>query len=385
MSLLDQKQFDKLASFKNEVCVSIFIPTQRAGKEVLDEKNKTHLKSQLDEIRKKLNKKGVPPEKITRITTPIQELVEDRDFWRHQSDGLAVFSSEDFFEKLTLPVNFDAYIHISSDLYVKPLVPVLNGDGRFYLLAITQDEVQFYEASKYSITKIKVDDLTPGRLEDRVGYDYEEKNRKHKTQNNLAGGSTSHGYDAQNRDDKNEILRFFRAVDKGLDTILHDENVPLAVACQDYLFPLYQEATRYKNLFEKPVPGNPFDTDILGLHEKAWNLVEPYFEKPKTEKLEKYREHDQTGNTSSSVEEILLAAVEGKVDTLFLENREEIWGSFDEKEMKVTIHDEQKDGNISLMNLATKKVLENRGKVYLVEHAFMPTKDSKMNALYRYS
>lgn len=385
MALLDQKKFESLANFRNEICVSIFIPTQRAGKEVLEGKNKTHLKSQLDEIKRDLNRKGVSKEKISKITNPIQEIVEDRDFWRHQADGLAIFSSEDFIEKFTLPIAFPPLIHISSEFYIKPIIPLLNNDGRFYLLSITPYDVKFYEASKYSIDEIKVDDLTPERMEDRIGYDYEESGRKDKSQSNLAWGATVHGYNAQNRDYKNEVQRFFRAVDKGLEPILHDKNIPLVVACQDYLFPLYQEATRYKNLFEKPVPGNPSDFDMQNLHEKACILLEPYFEKNKNEKLEKYRELDQTQFTSTSIDEIILAAIDGKIDTLFMNNKDDIWGSIDEKEMKVTVEDEHNDTNTSLMNLAAKKVLENSGNVYFLNSATTPSKESKMSALFRYS
>ncbi len=77
--------------------------------------------------------------------------------------------------------------------------------------------------------------------------------------------------------------------------------------------------------------------------------------------------------------------MEGKIDTLFLENREEIWGNYDQQNRKVTIGDQQNNGNGSLMNLAAKIVLENGGNVFLIEAAFMPEKEAKMNALFRYS
>jgi len=36
------------------------------------------------------------------------------------------------------------------------------------------------------------------------------------------------------------------------------------------------------------------------------------------------------------------------------------------------------------MNLAAVKVLQQNGKAYLIEKEFMPNKDSKVNAVYRY-
>lgn len=385
MSIITQDQFEKLANFKDELCISIFIPTQRAGKEVLEEQSKTHLKSRMDDIKRKLQKSGHSEEKIKKITTPIREVIDDKDFWRHQSDGLAIFASPDFFEKYTVPVNFEAYQHIANEFYIKPLVPLFSGDGNYYLLEIQIKEVSLYEASKYSITKIDIEDLTPSNLKERVGFDFEEKALQFKSIKINEGLTSMHGHAGADRERKDEIFRYFRAVDEGLQPILNEGKLPLVVACQDYLFPIYKEANTYHNLYEEVVPGNPSDTDIIGLQEKSWNLIEPFFEKSRKQKLKKYEEWSNTEHTSSSVHDIIPSAIEGKIDTLFLENREEIWGKYDEKTRKVTIEDHQTNGNVSLMNLAAKKVLETGGNVFLIEAAFMPEKESKMNALFRYS
>lgn len=385
MSLVSKEEFLDLANFNNEICVSIFIPTQRAGKEVLEEKNSLHLKSQWKEVKTRLTEMGVTKERIDVIGEPILELINNKEFWRHQSDGLAVYASEGILKKFTLPINFEAFHFIGREFYLKPLAPVFTGDGRFFLLELQMDKVALFEATKYSIGKVDVEDLTPDRLEDRVGYDYEEKHRKHKTQNNTTGVSTQHGYEPATRDRKNEFLRFFRAVDKGLDTILHDEQVPLVVACQDYLFPIYQEASTYKNLYDQCIPGNPSDyRNMFDLHAKAVEQLESFFGKEKEEKLRKFQEQPRD-KVVTSISDVLPSVYEGKVDTLFLENREDIFGTFDENNMKVNIDEKQTSDNTSLMNLAAKKVIEQGGSVYLLESAFMPEKESKMSALLRYN
>jgi len=390
MSLLSKEDFTSLALFNNDVCISIFIPTQRGGKEVLEGKNQRHLKSQWKEIKNKLEKDGVSKEKIENMSTPVNKLIENGDFWRHQSDGLAVFVAENVFEYYTLPVNFEAHHYIGKEFYLKPLVPMFSGKGKFFILEIQPDHVAFFEATNHSITPIEVDDLTPDRLEDRVGYDYEEKHRKHKTQNNSIGAnpsgtSTQHGYAPATRDRKDEFLRFFRAVDQGLDKIIHNETAPLIVACEDYLFPIYQEANTYNNLYGECVPGNPNDNQhILELHAKALDQIRPHFEKEREEKLDAFKE-EVPEKKLTSITDILPSIYEGKVDTLFLENREDIFGTFNEESMKVKVEDEQSENNTSLMNLAAKKVIEQGGSVYLIESAFMPEKESKMSALLRYS
>lgn len=386
MSLINDKDLEKLMNVQDKTCVSIFIPTQRAGKEVLEEKNKTHLKSLWKEVGTELKEKGLSEDKIVKIGKPIEALLSDKSFWRHQSDGLAIFAAEDFFEKYTLPVNFEAHTYISEEFYIKPLVPMFNEDSRFYLLALQLEDVELYEATTYSIGKVEVDDLVPSRLEERVGFDYKQKHLDFKTQNSGGENTIFHGHGGASEEvRKEEINRYFRAIDKGLDSVLHDERVPLVVATQDYLYPIYEKVNTYNHLFEKVIPGNPSDTDMLGLHEKALKILEPELEKTKREKTKKFNELNNTDNTGASVTDILPAVQQGKVDTLFLENRSEIWGTYNNENMKVTIHDDQQNGNYSLMNWAAKEVLKQGGNVFLIPEAQMPDKNSKMNALYRFN
>lgn len=383
MSLISEKEFQELTEFNDEVGVSIFIPTERAGKDVLEEKSKTHLKSLWKEIKNKLEEKEISKDKIEKFDEPIQKLLNDKGFWRHQSDGLAIYVAEDVFKKFTLPLKFDTHYYINSEFYLKPLVPLFSGDGRFYLLSLQVENVEFFEASKYSITPVKIDDLTPARLEDTVGYDYEEKTLQQKSGASSMGQQAMHGHAGADRERKNEILRFFRAVDQGLNSLLQEEKLPLLVACQDYLYPIYKEASSYDNLYPEAVTGNPKDTDMLGLHQRAWETIEPLFEKQKRDKLNQFQE--QNGKTAVSIHDILPAIHQGKVDTLFLDRNAEIWGTYNEDKMKVDIQEGQRNGNFSLMNWAARNVLNQGGNVFLLDEEQMPENSSKMNAIYRYS
>ena len=384
MPILTKEQFQDLAKFDSNPCVSIFIPTQRSGKDVLEEKDKINLKSQWKKAGEELKKLGFPQEKIEKIGKPVTDLLDDRDFWRHQSDGLALFLADGFYRQYTLPVYFEAFTYVADHFYLKPMVPMFNGDGRFFLLSLQLDKVKLYEATQFSIGEVKIDDIAPSQIEDRVGYDYEERGRKAKTQNTTTGTSTVHGYEPATRDRNNEILRYFRAVDKAVYEVLHNEKVPLIVACEDSFFPIYQEASRYKNLYPQSVPGNPeAHENMFSLHDAALKTLEPYFKKEKEEKMKQFNDLNPS-RTSSSISEIIPAIHEGKVDTLFLQNREDIWGDYNENMASVDVHEERRNGSVSLMNLAAIKVIEQNGKVYLVENEFMPNQETKVNAVYRY-
>ncbi|MEP6261845.1 MAG: hypothetical protein ABJ092_09725 [Gillisia sp.] len=385
MSIISKEDFTSLALFNNDVCVSIYIPTQRGGKDVLEGKNQRHLKSKWKDVKTRLEEKGVPKEKIDTIAKPVLKLIENSDFWRHQSDGFALFVSENVFEYYTLPLNFEEFDYIGKEFYLTPLVPMFSGKGRFYILEIQLKHVALYEATNYSIVKIDVDDITPSRLEERVGFDFEEKTLQFKSQGAGGGQTNMHGHAGADRERKDEILRFFRAVDQGIDKIIHDETVPLLVSCEDYLFPIYKEANTYNHLYEESIPGNPNDNrNMQELHAKAMKHIQPFLEKDRNEKMKQFKELSRD-KTSVKITDIIPSIYEGKVDTLFLDEREDVFGTFDEENMAVEVQDKQTEENTSLMNLAAKKVIEQGGHVFLVNSENMPENSSKMNALFRYN
>src|SRR5690606_1471359 len=151
------------------------------------------------------------------------------------------------------------------------------------------------------------------------------------------------------------------------------------VSCQDYLFPIYQEANTYPHLYSSSVPGNPSDFEnSRSLHAKALEQLTPYFEKEKERKMHQFKESNP-GFTSKNIKEIIPAIFEGKVDTLFIQDREELWGNYNPDMASVEIIDNGKTGKHSLMNLAAVKVIEQGGTVYLMDQELMPDNSSKMN------
>jgi hypothetical protein len=385
MTMITKNDVLELSRVHGPFCISVFIPTHRAGEETLKGKDALSLKNQLKDVRRKLRRRGMSVNMIGEYIRPASDLVDDSKFWRHQSDGLAIFISEGLFRSYTVPVSFEEFNYLSDELYVKPLMPLFNGDGLFYLLTLKSDEVRFYEATRHSITEIKVNDLIPERLEERVGYDHVQKSLQYRTRPGNKGEHMFHGHRESDAETKNELSRYFRAIDKGLMSILHDnQKPPLLLSCVDYYFPIYQQVSAYQNLFPRHISCITTDRDILLLHEEAWELLQPYFSKNRQYKRAQLLQALGMGKASSDIREILPAAFSGKIDTLFLERRTDVFGTYDPVTFEITIQQTQKSPDISLMNLAAAKVFEHNGTVYLIEKEEMPDDKSEINALFRY-
>lgn len=385
MTLITRKNIAELHDLNQENCVSIFIPTHRAGEKVLQEEDPLSLKNQLKDVKEKLAKKGLNDDGINNITQPVQDLIDNSSFWREQSDGLAIFAADGFFESHTLPVHFEAFNYISNSFYLKPLMPMFVGDGSFYLITLDRDNVKLYECMRHSFTEIDIEDLIPETKQDRVGFDYEEKNLQFRSGATGSGQTMYHGQEAATGKRKNEIKKYFRAINDGLATIFREETMPLLIAAQSPLFDIYKEVNTYNHLVEESLTIDFSDTDMFEIHELAWERMEPVFDQERKDHIARFLDEQGKGTTSIGMGKILPAAINGQIEALFCKNQEDIIGEYKEENGIITVTEGEDDGkNISLMNMAAIKTFLKGGAVYLLEKEEMPNPNSRVNALHRY-
>ena len=384
MAIITKKEVADLAKMREKYCVSIFVPTSRHGESVKKGKDQIGLKNQLKEVSVKLTGHGLRGPEIHNRLEPVKRLLQDGSFWGQQMDGLAVFLASDYFKVLKLPLDLEAANYVGDGFYLKPLLPLFSGDGSFLLLAIALDKIELYECSRHQFSRIRIKDRIPKRLEETVGYDYEDNGLQFRNQREGFGEVIYHGHAEADRDSRDEIRRYFREVNKGLMQILHDQEAPMLVVCQDYLFPIYREVNTYINLVQEHVGRDISHLSPRQLHEIGWKKMEPYFGRELEDKINDYMRFEDTGRTATAVSDILEAARNGTVDSLFCLSHSDVSGSYDPTAGQLKHSEDSAEDNISLMNEAALQVYLNGGKVYFLEADNMPGTGAVMNALLRF-
>jgi hypothetical protein len=193
-----------------------------------------------------------------------------------------------------------------------------------------------------------------------------------------------YGHGEGETEDKTEISKYLREVDKGITKLLKDEKAPLVVAAVDYLFYAYREVNSLNNLYDQHISGNQKLLGLRSLHNLALDLLQPYFNKTKEEKKEVFRQFLGTPKTANTIDDIVPAALQGKIDSLFILKNQDVFGMFDEVNDKVKYKEGAESAEVSLFNLAAKEAFLRGANVYLVEPEGMPDGFSIINALYRY-
>ena len=90
MDVIRRTDLERLALQGGGPCVSVFLPTHRAGPEV--RQAPIRLKNLLREATEALQADGVKAPTIKRLLAPLWRLLDDGLFWQYQSDGLALYS-----------------------------------------------------------------------------------------------------------------------------------------------------------------------------------------------------------------------------------------------------------------------------------------------------
>jgi hypothetical protein len=383
MNLLSKEELKKLTEKPGGWCVSIYMPTHRLSPET--KQDPIRFKNFMREAEERLKAGGLRSPEAKKLLKPGRALIKDSLFWQHQADGLATFISPDLFYHYSLPLKFDELVVVADRFHIKPLLPIFSPEGRFYILALSQNEIRFFQCTRYSVTEVEVESV-PRSLSEALQYDEPEKQLQFHTRAPAAGGERAamfHGHGVGKDDAKENLLRFFQQLDQGLYAFLSKESAPLVLAGVDYLFPIYREANHYPRLTESGIAGNPEGLTGEELHEQAWKIVEPYFLKAQEEALSKYRQFAGNERASKSVKEIVPAAYDGRIDTLFVPLGVQRWGTFDPDKRTVHLHPEAQPGDEDLLDLAAIHTYLNGGTVYALKSEQMPDK-TPVAALFRY-
>lgn len=386
MDFIEKKELEYLIDHNADLCISIFSPTHRAGREMQRE-DKIHFKNQVQSVGHKLEEIEISPRKRKDLLTDCYELLDDSHFWSHNSDGVAVFISDGKTHIYQLPVHFEGMNYIDEEFYLKPLIPLFSENKKYFLLELGLKEPKFYECDKYSLEEIEVDDLLPQRLEDVVGYDYEESMLQFAAQNQKRSGSTAsfHGHADDRSSKKVEIKKFFNEIDKGIQKLISGSNQPLILACIDYMFPIYQEVNNYPYLLDEFISGSSNSEDIIDLHHKAQTIMDKLAEKSIAKRKETFKVLLSSAKASNQLVDILPAGIEGKIDSLFVENKMDVFGTYQPENATITRDNDHQIGeNKSLMNWLVKKALQTGSELYLLESEDMPNQASEVAAIFRY-
>lgn len=263
------------------------------------------------------------------------------------------------------------------------LPPGVASGLHFYVLVISKKRSKLFKGDETGLTFIEIPEM-PNGIDDVVHVEEKDGQNLIRSGSGAKGGAVYHGTGSSRPDDKANIAMYLAEVDNTLrKEILRNEQAPLLLAGVGYVISAYRRISRYQNIWRSELTGShEFDTD-KDLHAAAMELMRGYFETPKHQALADYGNKSDTNLTSFIIDDIIRAAHYKRVETLFVDKRARLRGSFDETSDLLIVHASDRDGDGDLIDQTISRTLASGGKVFMLDAREMPV-HRMMAAVMRY-
>jgi hypothetical protein len=377
--------------------VSIFLPTDRRGREV--RQGPIRLGNLIRAARELLLSGGMPAAEADALLAPASGLLDDHDFWQYQDHGLAVFLDATGVRAFQVPLSFTEQVAAGPGFHIRPVLPLLAADGRFQVLTVTAGKVRLFEASRYDLLAMRSDAL-PGSLAEEMGpfdsgndyaNDYENPvqaspvARPHTGSINI-GNAQVYG-DSPAEWTKARLVEFTRRVAAAVDERSAADPVPLVLVAGSEIGGHFSGFTTLGRLLVGVIETNPEAMDDGELHDAAYAVARPVLDAVRTKAIARFEALLGAGDARAvtGAREVLAAAEQGRVDTLLLPPEDHAAGSDEPDTNRVAPADStQEPGwpDPDLLEIAIVQTLSHGGSLHLHGEAGSPR--SEVGAILRY-
>ncbi|NND73785.1 MAG: hypothetical protein HKN44_02160 [Ilumatobacter sp.] len=369
-----------LAEVHEPHCLSVYLPTHTVGETIQDA---VRLKNLLARAARELGTAGLSAVEVEALLAPATVLLADENFWAHQGRGLALFIAGGDIRTYRLPDPVAELVVVADRLHVKPLLPSVTSGEFFYVLALSQNRVRLLRGSRYAVNELALDEI-PDSLAHALRFDDREPQLQSHAATRTGTGQVApafHGQGAGKDARDADADRFVAVVDAGVCQHLADSTAPLVLAGVTDLVARYRRLSKYAHIVDEAIAGNPELTSAAEFHDRAWPIISPLFDTARRAAHERVLSREVP--TSTSVDEVVTAAHDGRVRSLFVQLGAHCWGRFDDERRDVEQHDARQPGDRDLLDVATLDTLLAGGRVFAVERQDLPV-DEPLVAEFRY-
>ena len=288
-------------------------------------------------------------------------------FWAHPAEGLVLLGDHGGVRRYWVPEPMPEIAVVGRTRYIKPLLPLLAGDGSFYVLELHQGGVRLHQGSRFGLREIPLH-VVPASAKE-LSHDSGDRRDVEGRSVSHGGGGTIWFGGAHEEGTKERAERYFRVVDTAVLEQLHGSNAPLVLAGLEWLIPLYKEANRHPHLIDEGVPIDTASLEVHELHRRTWAIVQPTFARGQRQTEERHAALRGTGRSAKILSDVLVLAAAGRVESLLIANDREHWGTCTGDMSQVVQHASRQPGDEELINLAAVTALRMGSQVFAVPSA----------------
>lgn len=390
MNMLSPSEFDALLAHEGSRLLSILLPMTLGGPKTVQ--NAIRLRRLLEKAEDELVETGLNrPQSRVRLAEA-RALLHDAGIWRNGGKGAALFLDDRGTPRfMHVPIPLPEHVSVGRQYHLRHLLPMFAGDAQVHVLALSQDAARLFDVTRWTIAEVPLPNGTPRSFAEATRFDDPERQLQWHTGAQQIGvanlrAAVFHGQGVGTDEllEKKRLSEYCHMIAAGVQRVLARSTQPLVLAAVEPSASVYRQANHYRFLHGEYVQGNPDETKQRDLHEQVWSMMEPTLRQRLDAERARYAEAAGSGLASADLREVLIAARNGQIQTLFVREGGPIWGRFDRNAGEVAVHEERQKGDDDLLNVAARDALVSGAVVLPVSAADMP-EGALVAATFRYA
>ena len=379
-SFLPQDYPAILAGDHESPCLSLYQPTHRRHPE--NDQDRIRFRNLVKQMEESLRQK-YPKRDIKSLIKPFEALADDRMFWNHTADGLAILSAPGTFRVYTLQRPVAELVVVADSFHTKPLMRITQSAERYQILALSRDAFKIFEGNRDALGEMLPIEGVAQTAEGLIGKDADNREGAHRAYG-AGGDSARHGTDVKQDAADRDTEQFFRAVDQAvMQHCSQPSGMRLILAALPEHHHLFRTVSSNPLLMKEALDVHPDNLTLDELRKRAWQLVQPHYLARLAGLVEAYGKAAANAQGSEALDAIAKAAIEGRIATLLIEADRLIPGTVDVDAGKI-IPGELADPKVDdVLDDLGERVLKAGGEVIIVPAERMPTK-SGAAAIFRF-
>ncbi len=371
MELLTKTQLQNLATLEASPCISIYFPA--LGGAHTGRQDHVRLENLLRRATSELAARGVDTDEAGELLAPAWALDHDETFWAAPAGGVALFAAPGFFRRVRVDYPFPEAVRIGERFSTRPLLPIVDRPEQFLVLSVSRKRVRLLEATATGCHELHLPGL-PASFQAAMGYvDGHREISAHTASSAALGrrGAILHG-DAGAESAEADLEHFCQKVIGAIERGLANAELPMVIAAVEETVPFLRRASARLNLLDETIRGNADSLSDAELVELARERVAAALERALDGELVRWSELRGSGRSFDDLEEIVRAADQGRVETLFVAREAERWGSYEPDLCRVAVHERPEPGDEELLDFAVSRTIAQRGEAHELPLAAMP-------------
>ena len=314
----------------------------------------------------------VPGSAIVDLLDPLRELGEDPELSEGSHWGRAIFRSPDVFRQFHLAEPAGAALTIGSCFEIRPILAELHLPLQFYLLKLSKERVEVLRCADLRIESVELPKGMAATLQEMLAF----KPPDHDLENRSAAGSSTgamrgvHFGTGSGRETQHTYLSdFYKAANRGVNDLLKDGKPPLMLVAVEEHTAMYRALNTYPNLLAQNIHGSP-DSFLqeADLMRRGFAIIRAAGMERAVKELAESRERVAPVRFSTDLNSILRAAVEGRVDRLYIDEYARRYGVF----QRLAEVNHQTWGSEDLLNLGAVETILHNGQAFAVPDGAIP-------------